>query len=294
MTILLAAVDGGSLSAASRQLRIPLATVSRRVSELEDHLNTRLVLRGSRRLALTDAGRAYVASCRRILEDLAEIERTASGEYSAPQGELTISAPLVVGRNHMVPVVVEFLRHFPEIRVRMRLTDRRVDLLEEQVDLALRVGDLPDSNLIATRVALVRQLLCASPDYLNARESPLSPSDLSSHDCVGYEGYPTGNLWDLHVDGGEEWVQVRLRLVVNSVEAAVAAAAAGAGIARALSYQVEGLLASRALVTLLEAYEPPPMPVSLIYPGQRQLPLKVRAFLDFATPRLRERLDNKA
>jgi DNA-binding transcriptional LysR family regulator len=290
MTILLAAVDHGSLSAASRKLHIPLATVSRRVSELEDHLNIRLLLRGTRKLALTDAGRAYVASCRRILEDIAEAERTASGEYHAPQGELVISVPQLIGRNHVVPVVGEFLRTYPDIRVRVQLSDRVVNLLEEHVDLAMRVGELPDSSLVAIRVGLIRPVLCASPTYLKERGTPKKPADLTSHDCVVYEAYAGGRSWEFLVGGAAQTIDVAWRLMVSSAEAAIVAAIAGAGVARVLSYQIEEHLKSRSLVKLLEGCEAKPTPLSLIYPGQRQVPLKLRAFLDFSTPRLRERL----
>jgi len=155
MTTLLAAVDGGSLSAASRKLGMPLATVSRKVSELEAHLRTRLLHRTSRRLTLTDAGRAYVEACKRILEDLGEAERAAAGEYSAPKGQLAITAPIVFGRLHVVPVVVELLRAYPHIDVRLALSDHVVDLQEEHVDVAVRIGELPDSSLVATRLGAV-------------------------------------------------------------------------------------------------------------------------------------------
>jgi DNA-binding transcriptional LysR family regulator len=286
MSTLLAAVDAGSLSAASRQLRVPLATVSRRVSELEEHLRIRLLLRGNRKLTLTDAGRAYVASCRRIVEDVAEAERTAAGEYHAPQGELIISVPQAV--LDVVLIAVEFLRLYPDIRMRVQLTDRTVSLLEEHVDVALRVGELPDSSLIATRVGLIRRMLCASPAYLKARGVPKTPADLASHDCVAYESYTAGSNWEFRIDGIKQLVQVPSRLMVNSTDAAVAAAVAGAGIARISSYQIDALVKAGSLVTLLEAYEPTPMPVSVIYPSQRQVPLKLRAFLDFLLPRLRK------
>lgn len=291
MTVLLAAVDTGSLSAASRQLRIPLATVSRRVSELEQHLNVRLLHRGHRKLVLTDAGQNYVTSCRRIIEEIAEVERTASGEYRAPQGELTISVPAVLGRSHVLPIAVEFQRTYPDVRIRMQMTDRVVSLLEEHVDVAVRVGELPDSSMIATRIGLIRQILCASPAYLKRRGTPKTPGDLATHDCVIHEG-PARTLTDWTFVGtkGAQTVIVPSRLSVNLAEAEVAAAVAGAGIARVLSYLIEDLLKSRALVTLLEAHESPPIPVSVIYPSQRQVPLKLRAFLDFAVPRLRKRL----
>lgn len=290
MVILLAAIDTGSLSAASRKLRFPLATVSRRVSELEAHLNVRLLVRGTRKLTLTEAGRGYVASCRRVLEEIAEIERTASGEYHAPQGELVISVPPVMGRIHVMPVIVEFLRAFPQIRMRVQLTDRLVNLLEERVDLVLRIGEQPSSSLIGTRIGLLREVVCASPAYLKQRGAPGRPEDLLSHDCVTYEGYAVGSNWEFLSKDRPLRIEVPSRLVVNSVEAAVVAAVEAAGIARVASYQIEELVRSGSLEMLLEAFEPLPVPVNLIYAGQGQIPLKLRAFIDFAVPRLRERL----
>jgi DNA-binding transcriptional LysR family regulator len=290
MTILLAAVDAGSLSAASRRLRLPLARVSRRVAELEEHLGMRLLLRGNRKLVLTEAGRDYVSSCRRIMEELAEVERVATGEYRAPHGELTISAPQGMARSDLLPVVVEFQRTYPEIRVRVQLTERNVNLVEDHVDVALRVGELPDSSMIATRVALIRRVLCASPAYLKTKGRPKTLADLASHDCVAYEGYSAGDTWEFHSEGAIQMIQVRSRLLVNFSDAAITAAAAGAGIARLFSYQIEDLVKAGVLVILLEAYEPAPRPISLIYPSQRHVPQKLRAFLDFAIPRLRERL----
>jgi len=293
MTILVAAADTGSLSAASRHLRIPLATVSRRVAELEEHLNVRLLHRGSRKVVLTDAGRGYVASCRRIMENIAEVERTASGEYLMPQGELAISMSSVLGRTHVLPIVVEFQRAFSGVSVRVQLTDRTVNLLEEHVDVAVRIGELPDSSMIATRVGMIRPVLCASPAYLKTRGVPRKPADLTAYECVIHEGHATSYNWEFREEETERSVQVTSRLVVDSGEAAVVAAAAGAGIARVLSYLIDQPLKSRAVVKLLEGYEPQPIPVSVIYASQRQVPQKLRAFLDFSIPRLRERLDFK-
>ena len=235
MTVLVAAADTGSLSAASRHLRIPLATVSRRVSELEQHLNVRLVHRGSRKLVLTEAGFSYVASCRRILDEIREAERTASGEYRSPQGELIISAPAILGRTHLMPIVDEFLRAFPDISIRLQLTDRYVNLVEEHVDLAIRVGRLPDSSMIAVCVGLIRLVLCASPAYLEKRGIPATPADLALHDCVVLEGHGT---WEFSTGRTTQAIEVPSRLTVNLLEAAAAAAAGGAGVARVLSYFV--------------------------------------------------------
>ena len=290
MRVLLAAVDAGSLSEASRQLHMPLATVSRRVAELEDHLRVRLLLRGTRKLTLTDAGRDYVASCRCILEDLEEMERTAAGEYRTPQGELVISAPQVIGRHHVVPVLVEFLHAYPEIRARVQLSDRVSHLLEEHVDVAVRLGELPDSDIVAARVGLIDRVLCASPAYLASHGTPEEPGDLVSHECITYDTYSAADRWEFRFGQDVQRVRVSSRLVVSSAEAAISAAIAHAGIARVLSDQVADALGSGILVRLLAAFEPAPMPASLVYAAQRHVPLKLRAFLDFATPRLRERL----
>jgi DNA-binding transcriptional LysR family regulator len=262
MTVLLTAVDAGSLSAASRQLHMPLATVSRRVSELEAHLNVRLVLRGGRKLVLTDAGRDYVASCRQILEDIEQVERTAAGEYRAPQGELIISAPVVIGRNHVVPVLVAFLRSAPQIRAHIQLSDQVSHLLEDHVDLAVRLGALPDSTLVATRIALLDRVLCASPAYLQARGVPQKPEDLAAHDCITYVGYSAADMWEFGEGQASRVVKVSSRLSVNSAEAAVVAATEDGGIVRVLADQVDHLLKAGMLVRLLQAYEPAPMPLA--------------------------------
>src|SRR5258707_1019800 len=195
MSILVSAVEAGSLSAAARRLGAPLATVSRKVSALEGHLRTRLLIRSSRRLTLTDAGRSYVAACKRILEDVGEAERAATGEYSAPKGDLTVTAPIVFGRLHILPVVTDFLEAYPEIDIRLALADRLVNLLDDHVDLAVRIGELPDSSMMATRVGAIRRVICGSPAYFAARGTPREPRDLVAHDCVTFEGLTSAKVW---------------------------------------------------------------------------------------------------
>src|SRR5262249_1486807 len=177
MSTLLAAVEAGSLSAASRKLAMPLPTVSRKVSELEAHLRTRLVNRTTRSLTLTDAGRAYIVACKRILEDLDEAERAAAGEYRAPRGDLIITAPIVFGGLHVVPIVTDFLKAYPDINVRLVLADRVVNLLEDNIDLAVRISELPDSSLMATRVGSIGPVVCASKAYFKRRGVPKTPDD---------------------------------------------------------------------------------------------------------------------
>ena len=169
----------GSLSAASRKLGVPLPTVSRKISELEAHLNTRLLIRSTRRLALTDAGAAYVAAAKRILDEVSEAERAASGEHAAPRGDLVITAPVVFGRLHVLPVIAEFLSQWPEIDVRLVLSDRNLHLIDDRVDIAVRIGALADSALDSTRVGAVRRVVCGSPAYFAAHGVPKRPEDLS-------------------------------------------------------------------------------------------------------------------
>jgi len=287
MKVLLAAIEAGSLSAAARKLGVPLATVSRRIAELEAHLGARLLNRTSRRLDLTEAGRDYATASRRILDEVAEAERIAAGEYAAPKGDLIVTAPLVFGRLHVLPVVIEFLKAYPEVDVRLVLNDRIVNLIEDHVDLALRIGKLPDSSLVAARVGSITRIVSGSPAYLAARGRPSAPADLSGHDCVTFEGQMSAERWFFSGGRSEISVPIRSRLSVNTAEAAIDAAVAGIGLTRVLSYQMASALAGKKLETVLTRFQPPPVPVSLVHPGGRLLPRKVRAFLDLAVPRLR-------
>jgi len=291
MSALVAAVEAGSLSAAARRLHLPLATMSRKVSQLERHLKARLLKRSGRRLALTEAGEAYVAACRQILDEIAEAERAATGEYSAPKGELALTTPAVFGRTHVLPVVVEFLKAYPHINVRLRLADQLLNLLGEGIDVAVRIGALQDSSLVATPVGSVRVVTCASPAYLAARGEPRSPDDLAAHDCITFEGIASPRAWTF---GDARQVHVSSRLCVNGGEAAVDAAVRGLGIARLLSYQAAGALARGELALALGEFEPPALPVHVLHAGGRPLPLKLRAFLDFVVPRLKAALESGA
>jgi DNA-binding transcriptional LysR family regulator len=292
MRTLVAAVDGGSLSAASRALGVPLPTVSRRVSDLEAHLRAQLVVRTSRKLSLTDAGRSFVATCRRVLEDLDEAERAASGEYRAPRGDLLITAPVMFGRLHVEPVVLEFLGAYPEINVRLILADYIVDLVENHVDLALRIGHLPDSSLVASRLGSVRWVTCASPAYLARKGTPQAIEDLTVHDCIAFEGLYSSNSWFFGVGKQAVTMPFRPRFAVNTADGAIDAARSGSGIARVLSYQVADAIADGSLIVVLPEFQPAPLPVHFVHTGQAILPQKLRAFTDFAAPRLKVGLES--
>jgi DNA-binding transcriptional LysR family regulator len=290
MSLLLTAVDAGSLSAASRTLGMPLATVSRKISDLEDHLRTKLLIRSNRQLTLTDAGRSYVAACKRILEDVGEAERAAAGEYSAPKGELVITAPVVFGRLHVLPLIVDFLKAHTEINVRMVLADHVVHLLDDHVDLAVRIGELADSSLVAVRVGAIRRVICGSPAYFATHGKPERPEDLMVHQCIRFEGLSPTPGWTFGRDKDTTTVLIKPRLIVNTAEAAINAAAAGLGVSRVLCYQVAQSLRDNTLEIVLRDAEPPPLPVSLVHAGQGRVTQKVRAFLDFATPKLKAAL----
>jgi len=283
------AVDAGSLSAAARELAMPLPTVSRKVAELERHLGTALVVRTSRRLVVTEAGQVYLATARRLLEELADADRIAGGELTAPRGELAIAAPLVFGRLHVLPIVAELLREYPDIRVRLVLSDRIANLVEDHLDVAVRIGELAESSLVALRVGSVRRVTCASPAYLEEHGRPRKPADLVNHACIAFDG--TVDEWRFAKRGGvTERIAIRPRLSVTTAEAATDAAIAGLGIARVLSYQSHGPERDARLQRVLVAYEPSPLPVHLVRTGP-VVPRKVRAFVDLAATRLKPILD---
>ena len=292
MSMVLAVAEAGSLSAAARQQKAPLATVSRKVSELEAHLQAKLFNRSSRALVPTDAGRSYIAAAKRILADVAEAERAASGEYTTPRGELNVSASMAFGRQYLQPVLAEFLMKFPDVDVHLGLEDRAVNLLEEHVDVALRLGALVDSSLIAVQIGEIGRVVCASPAYLKSRGTPKSPDDLSAHDCISYPPMQSPTTWRFTQGESEYVVPVRSRLVVSNLESACDAARAGIGIAEAFSYHVADSIKSGELTLLLRDYQPPAQPVSFVYSPNRFMPVKLRAFLDFALPRLRARMDD--
>lgn len=287
MSVFIAVVEGGSLSAASRALHSPLPTVSRKVSELEAHLGVRLITRTSRKIILTEAGESYLGAAREILGRVEEAERRASGEYVSPRGDLTMTAPIVFGRLHVLPVVTDFLKAFPDINIRLTMSDRSVSLADEQIDVALRVGQLADSTLIALRLGAIRTTVYANPDYLRRNPALTHPRELAGRDCIAFEGLLSNRFWTFRDGQQEISTPIRPRLSVNTAEAAVDAASAGLGITRVMAYQARRAVEAGLLVPLLEGFELEAAPVQLVYLSQGLMPLKLRTFLDFAAPRLR-------
>jgi DNA-binding transcriptional LysR family regulator len=285
-----AVARAGGFTAASRSLGIPVATINRRVLDLERDLGVRLLRRATRRVVLTDSGQHYFASCRQLLEDLKEAEEAATGEYRSPKGELTLTAPAGFGRLHLQPVALEFLAAYPEINLKLLLLDRVVHLDDEHVDLALRIAELPDSNLIARALGHVKMVVTASPTYLERRGIPEHPAELLQHDCIDWSSVGPLNSWWFRERGSDLTCPVHTRLSTTSADSAIAAALAGLGVVQTTSYQAAPGVHDGRLVLLLRQFECAPTPVSLVHAGHRQLPLKVREFIDFAIPRLVTRL----
>lgn len=292
MSFLLRVADRGNFSAASRELGVPLATLSRKIADLEAHLGTRLLVRTTRRVSLTDVGADYIVSARRILEEVEETERVAAGEYLAPRGELVVTAPLLFGRLHILPVVTDFLAAYPEINIRLVLSDRNLHLLEDNVDMAVRVGPLPDSGMIATRVGSLRRVICASPKLIAVHGTPRMPEDLSGWPIANFDFLAPGNSWSFPGKNSSRRIEVMFvpRLTASTAEAAVEAAVRGVGATCVLHYQCADAVRAKTLKIVLKDYEPEPLPVHLLHAARRELPSKMRVFLDFAAPRVRERL----
>ena len=282
-------VDRGSLSAAARELAKSPASITRAIAALEERLGTALLVRTTRALKLTEAGERFLPTARRVLDelDLAEAATTASDR--APHGVLAVTAPVMFGSLHVRPLVDAYLAAHADVRVRLLLLDRVVNLVDEGIDVAVRIAHLPDSALIATQVGAVRRVAVASPDYLARHGKPKKPADLASHRCISSIGLTPSETWTFR-KGRAVHVRVTPVLAVNHAESAIRAATAGAGITCVLSYQVADQLARGTLVRVLTAYEPPPVPVQLVFPAANARAAKVRAFLELATPRLRTAL----
>ncbi|MGD2166522.1 MAG: LysR family transcriptional regulator [Gammaproteobacteria bacterium] len=294
MSMLVAVTENGSLSAAARELQVPLATLSRKISQLEAHLGTRLLIRTTRKLTLTDAGFDYVTAARRILEQVENAEREAAGEFTSPKGELVVTAPVMFGRVQVLPVVADFLATYADIDIRLILADRNVDLIDDHVDMAVRIGKLPDSSMIATQVGVMRTVTCASPALLAERGIPRDPNDLLRLrlPCVTVDTPMPAPYWRFRKPHSRAAFDVAIlpRLTVTTADAAVQAALRAVGLARLLHYQAFAAIERGELEVLLQAYEPEPVPVHLVHASRRQMPLKMRHFLDFAAPRLKQAL----
>lgn len=289
-TIFVAVAEQGGFAAAARRLGRSPSAVTRAVAELEARLGVRLFNRTTRAVSLTEVGARFLAGAKRVLADFDEIERAVAGEGTAPRGELAITAPILFGRLHMLPIIGEFLRGFPDVRARLVLVDRPVDLVDEGLDVALRIGELSDSSAIAIRVGAVRRVVVAAPAYLDRHGAPGRPCELSDRDVIVSAGLGATDRWLF----GDAAVPLAPRLIVTTAEAAIEAAKDGLGITRVLSYQAADALGAGTLAALFTEPESRAVPVHILYPGGRHPAPKLRAFVDFAVPRLRRRLERLA
>jgi DNA-binding transcriptional LysR family regulator len=287
MRIFAAVADAQGFAPAARSLRLSAPAVTRAVAALEDRLGARLLHRTTRVVRLTEAGAHFLADCKRILGEVEEAEAAATGSHTELRGPLAITAPLMFGRLHVAPIVLDFLKRHPAVVARALYLDRVTDLVEEGIDAAVRIGPLPDSSLTAIRVGSMRRIVCAAPAYLRAHGTPRMPADLADHDAIAFGGTTPLREWSFDVDGKRRGVTPRVRLEVNSAEVAVAAATAGQGVTRVLYYQAARELRAGKLRVVLPEFEPPPLPVQVVHAEGRRVAARVRAFIDFATKRLR-------
>ncbi|MFM2041486.1 MAG: hypothetical protein RLY86_62 [Pseudomonadota bacterium] len=289
-----AVADAGSFARAGRKLRLSPPAVTRAIASLEDRLGTRLFNRSTRHLSLTDAGAGFLETSRRIMADWETAEREVTGDAAVPSGHLNLTASVTLGRTLLAPIVSDFLESQPRISASVLLLDRVVNLVEEGIDVAVRVGHLPDSALMARKVGDVRRILVASPGYIARRGLPVVPADLRLHSIVSFTGLMPNREWRYGGAGQQGHITLQPRLEINDATAAMAAAERGDGITIALSYMVAQPLREGRLVQVLEAFTLPVVPVHLVHPHSRLVAPKVRAFLDHAAPRLRSLLEDAA
>jgi DNA-binding transcriptional LysR family regulator len=293
MEVFLAVADAGSFSGAARQLAMSAPAVTRAVAALEARLGTRFIHRTTRSLNLTEAGVLFAHEARHLLQDFARLESTVTGANTRPSGTLNLTASSSLGRKVIAPVVADFLDRHQQMKASLLLIDRVVNLVEEGMDIAVRVGDLPDSSFMARRVGQVRRLLVASPHYLAQRADLREPSDLLAHDIIGFSGLMPDRTWRWRRGGRAMHLSVLPRIEVNDVQVAMNLASGGRGITAALSYMITDELAQGTLVEALPDHAPEPVPVHLVHPHSRLVAAKVRAFMEFAAPRISAALEER-
>jgi DNA-binding transcriptional LysR family regulator len=276
MAAFVAVADLEGFAAAARKLGLSPSNVTRLIAALEDRLGARLLQRTTRSVTLTDVGARYLERARRILSDAEEAEISAQAERTAPSGRLVVSAPIGFGRLHVSPVMSKYLQRYPDVSGELRLSDRMISLVEDGVDLAVRIGHLPDSSLVARSVGDMRRVVVASPDYLSRRGEPNHPVAVTSHDTIQFGA----SDWNFVEDGREVRVPCTPRFITNSADAAILHAEQGGGLTRVLAYQAAGAIAAGRLKIVLERFEQALLPIHIVYPTSRLLSAKVRAFVD--------------
>lgn len=287
MSAFVAVAESGGFGRAARRLGISSPAVTRAIAMLEARIGARLFTRTTRVVRVTDAGARYLEDCRRILAELSVADRAAAGVHASPSGELAVTAPVLFGQKFVVPHLVSYLNEHPAVRIRAVFLDRIVELLDEGLDVAVRIGDLPDSSLLATRVGAVRRVVCASPAYLRERGRPAQPADLAQHQIIAATGVDKPVEWRFDGRKSPTTIQLAAPLAINSNDGRISAALAGFGLTRVLSYQVADLLADGRLVTVLDEFHPTTLPIHVVHSQGRGAAAKIRSFVDFLVPRLR-------
>lgn len=288
INVFVAVVDCQGLAGAARKLNLSPPAVTRAINDLETYLGLRLLTRTTRSVRVTDAGERYVQDCQRILAEMREADESVSGMHSAPRGRLTVTAPVLFGALFVTPIVTEYLSRYPDVSASCLFLDRIVNLLDEGVDVAVRIGELPDSSMQAIRVGQVRRVICASPDYLARQGIPTTPEDLHAHTIISASSVTPNPEWKLMDKGELRSIRLQARMITTTNDSAVRAAVAGFGLTRLLSYQVAEHLRSGHLKTVLVDFEPAALPIHVVHREGRQAPQRVRAFLDMAIERLRQ------
>lgn len=287
MTVFVAVGEAGSFAGAARRLGMSPPAVTRAIASLEARLGVKLLQRTTRYVRVTDAGQRYLDDARRIVAEVDEADEAVAGINAAPRGQLTVTAPVLFGKLYVMPGIVAYLQRYPQVAVSALFLDRVVNMLEEGVDVAVRIGPLPDSSLRAIKVGEVRRVLCAAPDYLAAHGVPAQPADLQAHTTIAATSVSPTVEWKFGPAGDTEAVRLQPRLLVTSNDSAIEAAKAGLGITRLLSYQVAGQLESGALQIVLPAYESAPLPIHIVHRESKYGSAKVRSFIDLMVARLR-------
>jgi len=287
INVFVSVVDANGFAGAARKLNISPPAVTRAISELEAHLGVRLLTRTTRVVRVTEAGARYVEDCRRILAELAEADESVSGLHASPRGRLTLTAPALFGALFVTPIVTEYLQRYPEVTASCWFIDRVVNMVDEGVDIGVRIGELPDSSLQAIRVGRVRRVICAAPSYLKRHGAPQTPDELTAHTIVSASGVTPTPEWRLVENGAPKLVKLQPRMTTTTNDSAVAAAVAGFGLTRLMSYQVAEHVREGRLQVVLSEFETAPLPVHLVHREGRHASQKARAFLDLAIERLR-------
>ena len=287
ISIFIAVVDTDGFAAAARKLNISPPAVTRAINELEMQLHVRLLTRTTRKVRVTDAGARYVEDCRRIIAELGEADESVGGSHGAPRGRLTITAPVLFGSKFVTPIVAEYLQTYPEVSASCLFLDRIVNMMDEGVDVAIRIGELPDSSMQAIRVGQVRRVICAAPGYLKKHGIPRKPDDVRDHAIISANSMASCPEWTLMEDGVAHVIRLQSRFTTSSNDSAITAAVGGFGLTRLLSYQIAGFLRDGQLKTVLSQCEPPALPIHVVHREGRHASKKARAFIDLAVARLR-------